>query len=102
MKLFGLRVQGFAKALVILASIFWVALGLCGMSGSIESKHGWNWIGPNPIPNTPLGTALSTVDWVSLAAMTISAAGIGISLILWAIVVIYRLVFGPKNDRVGG
>ncbi|MFY9852611.1 MAG: hypothetical protein WAK26_01885 [Terracidiphilus sp.] len=100
MKLFGRKLEGFLKALVVLAAVLLVASGLCGLSGSIEARHGWYFLGSKPIPNTSLGNTLSTIDLVSLVGIAISGVGVAFVLIAWPISSIYRLVTKPEKDRV--
>jgi len=100
MKLFGRKLEGFLKALVLLAAVLLVASGLCGLSGSIEARHGWFFFGRTHIPNTVLGNTLSTVDLVSLVGIVISGFGVAFVLVAWPISSIYRLVNKPEKDRV--
>ena len=100
MKLFGRKLEGFLKALVLLAAVLLVASGLCGLSGSIEARHGWFFLGSKPIPNTALGNTLTTVDLVSLVGIVISGFGVAFVFVAWPISSIYRLVTKPEKDRV--
>jgi hypothetical protein len=100
MKFFGRKLEGFLKALVVLAAVLLVASGLCGLSGSIEARHGWFFLGPTPVPNTALGNTLRTVDLVSLLGIVISGVGVAFVLVAWPISSIYRLIAKPEKDRV--
>jgi len=100
MKLFGRKLEVFLKALVLLAAALLVASGLCGLSGSIEARHGWFSLGSKPIPNTALGNTLSAVDLVSLVGIVISGFGVAFVLMAWPISLVYRLVTKPEKDQV--
>jgi hypothetical protein len=99
-KLFGRKLEGFPKALVVLAAVLLVSSGLCGLSSSIEARHRWFFLGPTHIPDTALGNTLITVDWVSLVGIVISGGGVAFVLVAWPISFIYRLVTKPEEDRV--
>jgi hypothetical protein len=76
MNLFGRKLSGFAKNLVILAAIFLVASGMCGMQG-IMADHGL------------AGDYLLPLGIVELIAMLLSAAGIVFVLIAWFVQSLY-------------
>ncbi|MFZ1085932.1 MAG: hypothetical protein WAN35_13285 [Terracidiphilus sp.] len=100
MKLFGRKLEGFLRALVVLAAVLLVASGLCGLSSSIEARHGWTIFGQAHVPNTVFGNTLNTIDLVSLLGIVISVIGIAFVLVAWPISFIYRLVTKPEKDRV--
>ena len=100
MKLFGRNLEGFLKALVVLAAVLLAASGLCGVSSSIAARHGWTLLGPTQVPSTALGNTLSTVDLVSLLGIVISVIGIAFVLVAWPISSIYRLVAMPEKDQI--
>ncbi len=89
MKLFGRDFQGFAKALVVLATILLVSFGLCGLNWIISS-HG--------------GDAALTISIVTglieLAAMALSSLGIVFVSLAWAGTALYSRYGKPPKDRV--
>ena len=86
MKLFGSEVTGFAKALVILAAVFLVSSGLCGLQWVIASNSQWT------------GPILMPIGIIELAAMAVSAVGIVVVLLLWIGSAIYRRIAHPGDD----
>jgi hypothetical protein len=68
--LFGREMSGFAKALVILAAIFLIAAGMCGMQWAIGNGR-------------LRGDYLLPLGLLELLAMLVSAAGILVVLIAW-------------------
>lgn len=76
MRLFGREVSGFAKALVILAAVFLVASGMCGMQ-MVFANGGFR------------GDFLLPMGILELIAMLVSAAGIVLVLIVWFIQSLY-------------
>jgi hypothetical protein len=99
-KLLGRKLEGFLKALVVLAALLLVASGLCGLSGSIEARHGWFIFGQSHVPNNAFGNTLNTIDLVSLLGIVFSVIGIAFVLIAWPISTIYRLVTKPEKDQI--
>ena len=85
MNLFGLEVSGFAKALVILAAIFLVASGMCGMQWMIASRG-------------LAGDYLLPLGILELIAMLLSAAGIVLVLIVWFIQSLYDNHSGNRES----
>lgn len=75
----------FAKVAIVLAIVFVIALGLCGVTGYIGSRPGASGA------TLPFGI-------VELAAMILSAAGLVLTLVAWVIVSILR-VFGYKEQE---
>jgi hypothetical protein len=86
MKLFGFEVTSFAKALVILATVFLVASGLCGLQ----------WIFATNVQGT--GAILIPLGFLELAAMAVSAVGIVVVLLLWIGSAVYRRIAHPGDD----
>lgn len=82
MKLFGHEITGFAKALVILAAVFLVASGLCGLQLFFDG----NATGSMPV--------LFSLGLVELAAAILSAIGIVVVLLLWIGSALYRRIAG--------
>lgn len=97
MKLFGRKVQGIPKALVVLVAIFLLSSGLCGITTSIEQSHGWGWMGPGT-PNTPLGNAVGFFSVVGLVGLAGSVLGIGLLLLVWPIIAISDRLYGKSNE----
>ena len=75
----------FAKVAIVLALVFVVALGLCGLTGYIGSKPGASGA------TLPLGI-------LELVAMILSAVGLMVTLVAWVIVSILR-TFGYKEHE---
>jgi hypothetical protein len=99
MKFFGRELEGFPKALVLLIAILLVSSGLCGITGEIEAKNGWSLFGRG-LPNTALGSVLSISDFLSAAAIALSAVGIAFVLVAWPIGVLYARITHSEKDRV--
>jgi hypothetical protein len=97
-KLFGRKLEGFPKVLVILVTVLLLASGLCGVTGEIETKNGWFWLGKG-LPNTPLGNALTILDLIGDGAFMISALGIASVLIGWPLSFLYVRITKPERDR---
>lgn len=100
MRLFGCELTGFAKAAVILVAMLLVAIGLCGVSGSIEARHHWSLLGQPGIPKTLLGTMLIAFDLLGAAAIVISLGGLLLVVVGWPISVIYRKLMRTDQDHV--
>jgi hypothetical protein len=71
----------FAKVAVVMATCLLVGLGLCGLdivlgTNGIGKPHGEFGVGP--------------LDGISLVVMILSAAGLALTLILWALVAIVQ------------
>ena len=87
MKLFGREVEGFPKALVVLAAVLLVSSGLCGLQWAISMGSQRDASGL-----IPLGI-------LELVAIFVSAAGIVVVLLLWAVSAVYaRFGKTPKNE----
>jgi hypothetical protein len=99
MKLFGRRLEGVPEVLVVLVFVLLVSSGLCGLSGEIEFRHHWSWLGPG-IPKTALGNTLTFLDLVSAIAIVVSVFGIALISIGWLASTIYRLMAKPSKNRV--
>jgi len=89
MKLFGHELVGTAKTLVILAAVFLVSSGLCGLQ-MIVANHSMGGDGTWIIP---MGLA-------ELAAMLLSAGGIVLVLIAWGVRAIYDRFTGAQKSGV--
>jgi len=88
MKLFGRKLVGFAKALVVLVAIFLISSGLCGLQMLIANRV-----------NGSDGTMIIMVGIAELAAMLLSAAGIVLLLIAWGLRALFvRSPRPPKED----
>lgn len=87
MKLFGRDLHGFAKAIVILAAVFLVASGMCGLQMILANSSSMSGTGDILIP---LGIA-------ELAAMVLSAAGIVLMILAWIARAIYRQFSGAPD-----
>jgi len=86
-KLFGREVEGFPKALVVLAAVLLVSSGLCGLQWAISMGSQRDASGL-----IPLGI-------LELVAIFVSAAGIVVVLLLWAVSAVYaRFGKTPKNE----
>jgi len=86
MKLFGRDLHGFAKAIVILAAVFLVASGMCGLQMILANK----------ITNGG-GDILIPLGIAELAAMVLSAAGIVLMILAWIARAIYRRFSGAPD-----
>ena len=95
MKLFGFKVLGYAKALVIMVAILVVSLGLCGISSMIEAKRGWN--ADREQTATAVFRILDAVDIWSLVAIILSSVGIVLLLAGWAGVMVFRGMSGARS-----
>jgi len=89
MKLFSLEENGFPKTILILAVIFLVSSGLCGLqlivaNSSGGSSSGWVLI--------PLGIA-------ELIAMLLSAGGIVVVCVLWIASTVYGRYAHPDRGE---
>jgi hypothetical protein len=93
MKFFGQALEGWAKALVILAAIFLVCSGLCGFSlgvantGLLRGSSG-QW-----------GAILGAIAAASGIGIVLSVLGIAIVAIGWLISAAVRNSSRPPNDR---
>lgn len=87
MKLFGHELEGFAKALVVLAAVFLLSSGLCGLQWFI-STGGGRYFGAIFVP---LGI-------LELIAMLLSLAGIVLVLIAWGLRTIFLRVPGELTS----
>ena len=95
MKLFGREIEGYGKALLVLAAIFLVSSGLCGVTVSMEGKGGFL-----NLPNNAWGQFLGIAGLVEFGAMIISGGGIVLVAIAWMVTVVYGLTAKPPKDRV--
>jgi hypothetical protein len=86
MRLFGRDLHGFAKILVILAAVFLVASGMCGLQMILANK----------ITNGG-GDILIPLGIAELAAMALSAMGIVLMLLAWIARAIYLQVSGAQE-----
>src|SRR5579863_7542383 len=84
MNLFGNQLNGFAKALVILAAILLVSCGLCGLSLGLAATGGRGHI-------SELWGQIVVITAVGFGvAIVLSVLGIGIVAIVWAISIAVR------------
>ena len=90
MRLFGREMKGIPKALVILAAVLLVATGLCGLQVIINGKGG------------PWTAVLLPLGIVESLTILVSAAGIVVVLIAWAVRGLYRIFIRPEEDGEKG
>jgi hypothetical protein len=81
--------KGPAKLLVILATIFLISSGLCGLQFALAN--------PGRVGDSVAG-ALMPLGSLELIAILLSAAGIVIVLVFWAVRTVYRLVTGRSEN----
>jgi hypothetical protein len=86
MKLFGSEATSFAKAMIILAAIFLVSSGLCGLQLLLSNNATGGW---------PLFIPLGIIE---LIAMVLSAAGLVVVLLIGIGSAIYRSLAHPEDD----
>jgi len=94
MKLFGRELEGFPKALVVLASVLLVSTGLCALTNFYGSAHGF-WASTSPIWSTIVGIGAVIVGILILT----SAAGVIVVLISWPLDILYRRIAKPDKHR---
>ena len=80
----------FAKIVIVMAVAFLVGLGLCGLDIALGS-HG--------IGKTGEEFSVGPLDGVSLLVMALSAAGLVLSLIVWALAAIIGGIVSSGKDR---
>jgi len=80
----------FAKIVVILAAALGIGIGLCGLD---------YWLAAKGIGKSTEEFGVGPLDSLSLIVMLLSAAGLALALIAWAIAAIFRsLRSGPEGD----
>lgn len=101
MKIFGKKIEGYPKYVVLFSAIFLIALGLCGLNGEIIDKLGWHLLGPNN-PDTPLITTL--VDFNSIVGVILVISGFCLmaTIIFWMFesigTLLYERFAKPKDE----
>jgi hypothetical protein len=86
MKLFGSEASSFAKAMIILAAIFLVSSGLCGLQLLLSNNATGGW---------PLFIPLGIIE---LIAMVVSAVGMLVVLLIGIGSAIYRHIAHPEDS----
>lgn len=80
----------FAKIVIVMAVAFLVGLGLCGLDIAL---------GANGIGKTGEEFSVGPLDGVSLVVMALSAAGLVLSLIVWALAAIIGGIASSGKDK---
>jgi hypothetical protein len=90
--------SGLAKATVILAGVFLLSTGLCGLNFFAVLRYAPP-MGPAPPKSTmAIGQILSVTGWIELAAMLLSAIGLVIILAIAGGRAIQRLFSNRNGD----
>jgi hypothetical protein len=79
----------FAKVVIVMAVSFLVGLGLCGLDIAL---------GANGIGKTGEEFNVGPLDGISLLVMALSAAGLMLSLVLWALAAIVGGIASSGSD----
>ena len=97
MRLFGRKLRGIPRALVVLVAIFLLSSGLCGITNSIEQSQGWGW--ETGTPDTPLGNAVGFFSAVGFFGVAGSGLGIALLLLVWPIIAINNWMSGQSGTQ---